>query len=175
MTKPISIEIMKKAFTLLDRGLSEKLTLIMGGGGSMIFAHGYPLATTDVDAIPLQQSFDAIDPLVKKVALDLNLPGDWLNPYFSTFTHVLPSDYANRLIKVFHGAHLTVQALGRDDMLIMKCFAHRQKDLGHARALIKAGANLKFVEEVIEQHRANGIPQSEEALDFLDGLKDELE
>jgi hypothetical protein len=103
------------------------------------------------------------------------LPADWLNAYFSTFTHVLPADYKARWINVFSGERLSVQALGREDMLIMKCFAHRVKDLGHARALIKAGADISFVEKVIEGHLKKGMPLAQEALDFLDHLIDEIE
>ena len=167
--------IMKKAFTLLDQRIEKDLTLILGGGGCMILAHGYPLATTDVDAIPLQASFDEIDPHIKAIAREMGLPGDWLNPYFSSFTHLLPRDYQVRLIAVFVGRYLKVMGLGREDMLIMKCFAHRPKDLGHARALIKAGVDINMVEKQIEEHKKNEIPQAKEALDFLDDLREEFE
>lgn len=173
--KPISRQLMERAFALLDQHLEKPLTLILGGGGCMIMAHGYPLSTTDVDALPLQTSFDEIDGIVKKLAIELSLPGDWLNPYFSTFTHVLPASYRDRLALVFSGEKLKVQALGKDDMLIMKCFAHRPKDLGHARALIKGGARIDYVESVIEEHLNKGIPEAEKALDFLDELREEFE
>lgn len=175
MEKPISRQIMKKAFALLDKELRDPLTLILGGGGAMILAHDYPLATTDVDALPLQTSFEEIDPLVQRIAHDADLPGDWLNPYFSTFTHVLPPDYGSRLVDVFSGKMLRVRALGKEDMLVMKCFAHRPKDLGHARALMKAGVDVKLVEDIIEGHQARGLPEAQKALDFLDQLKEEFE
>ena len=73
------------------------------------------------------------------------------------------------------GRYLKVMGLGREDMLIMKCFAHRPKDLGHARALIKAGVDINMVEKQIEEHKKNEIPQAKEALDFLDDLREEFE
>ncbi len=175
MEKPISKIIMLEAFGHLDQHLHRSLTLVLGGGGCMILAHDFPLATTDVDALPLEISFEEIDPIVKKLALLLNLPGDWLNPYFSGFTHVLPEDYRDRLIEVFAGKKLKVRALGKEEMLVMKCFAHRPKDLGHARALIKGGCDLKFVEKILETHNKNRIPHSQEALEFFDNLREELE
>ncbi len=175
MEKPISKAIMQTAFAALDDNLPRSLTLMLGGGGCMILAHGFPLATTDIDALPIEISFEEIDPLIKRLAKELGLPGDWLNPYFSSFTHVLPDDYRDRLIKVFGGKKLKVMALGKEDMLIMKCFAHRPKDLGHARALIKGGADLKFVEKIIERHKKNSVPQAGEALEFLDDLSEEFE
>lgn len=175
MEKPLSAKIMKLAFSALDKKIQKDVTLIMGGGGAMILAHQYPLATTDVDAIPKGMEIDELDPYVKAVALELNLPGDWLNPYFSTFSHTLPSDFSQRLIRVFNGEYLKVDSLGKEEMLIMKCFAHRDKDVGHAKQLIKLGADLKLVERQIESLRAKKIPDTQAALDFLDDILEQLE
>ena len=71
------------------------------------------------------------------------------------------------------GQNLKVLALGKDEMLIMKCFAHRLKDEGHAKALIKKGARVEFVESHIEKLLEKRIPLAQEALDFLDELVDE--
>ena len=173
---PLTATIMIKALTRLDELLARQVTLIMGGGGAMILAHNFPLGTTDIDAIP-KSGCEAheLDPLVKKIAQEQGLPGDWLNPYFSTFAHTLPQDYHTRTIQVFSGQHLIVHALGREEMLLMKCYAHRQKDVGHAKTLIKAGANIEFVEDQIEHLRKKGIPHSQAALDFLDDVLAQLE
>lgn len=85
-SKPISLKIMKTAFQKLDELLTTSVTLIVGGGGAMIFAHNFPLATTDVDAIPKGIEPAELDELAKKIAVELLLPSDWLNSYFSTFS-----------------------------------------------------------------------------------------
>ena len=161
-----------KALRRLDELLKKPVTLIAGGGGAMILAHGFPLATTDLDAVPKSIGPEEIDPFVKIIAKELELPGDWLNPYFSTFTHTLPADYGDRLINVFMGKQLTVLALGREDLLIMKCYAGRSKDIAHARALLQAGADTDFVESHLEILKKKRIPGSAAALDFLDDLMD---
>jgi hypothetical protein len=162
-----------RAFGRLDELLGENTVLLLGGGGAMILAHGFPLATSDIDAVPQGTSVSALDKLVKQIALELGLPGDWLNPYFSTFLHTLPSDYSERLITVFKGKRLQVQALGATDMLILKCFAGRQKDVGHAKTLLKKGADVKRVEKHFETLSAKKIPGVERALEFLDDLLDQ--
>ncbi len=173
---PLTFEIMMGALSRLDELLPRPVTLIMGGGGAMILAHGFPLGTTDIDAIPKGGVDHAeLDPFVKQIAREQGLAGDWLNPYFSTFSHTLPLDYETRLVEVFSGGRLKVKALGREEMLLMKCYAHRQKDVGHAKALIKAGADLEFVEDQIERLKRKGIPHSNEALDFLDDVLAQLE
>jgi hypothetical protein len=174
--KPLSKELFLKALKRLDELLGQreapqqKVTLIAGGGGAMILAHKFPLATTDLDAIPKSISPTEIDPYVKQIAKEQGLPADWLNPYFSTFTHTLPQDYGDRLIEVWNSKNLSVLALGREDLLIMKCFAGRAKDIAHARALMKAGADVKFVSDHIETLKRKKIPGAEKALDFLDDL-----
>lgn len=161
---------MMEALQALDRALDRPVILTMGGGGAMILAHSYPLATTDIDAIPKGIEIHELSPLVEKVAISLNLPGDWLNPYFSAFTFVLPPSYKDRLQKVFHGENLQALALGKEDMLIMKCFAHRQKDIGHGRALIKGGADVEWVESYLAELLDQGVRGADDALEFLDDL-----
>lgn len=173
--KPISLKIMKRAFAVLDKKLGAPLILIMGGGGAMISAYDYPLATSDVDAIPKGLDVHELDELSKQVAQELQLPSDWLNCYFSTFAFVVLSDYAENLIQVFVGKFLTVNALSKEDMLIMKCFAHRAKDVGHAKSLVKKGANLKKVEQQLEFLKSKKIPDAQAALDFLDDILEQLE
>jgi hypothetical protein len=170
---------MKRALERLDEFLTDAkkapVTLIVGGGGAMVLAYGFPLATSDIDAVPKGMEIHELDTWVKKVASDLSIAPDWLNPYFSTFGHTLPSDYGSRLVEIYRGKTLSAQALGKEDLLIMKCFAHRQKDVGHAKALIKKGADLKQVESQLESLRERGIPGSEDALDFLDDVLQQLE
>ena len=167
-------KLMREALGKLDGHLPKPLTLILGGGGAMILAHHFPLSTTDIDAIAKGISFDELDPLVKLVAKELDLAPDWLNPWFSSFSHTLPSDFSDRLIKVFKGRQLEALALGATDLLVMKCFAHRQKDVGHAKALVKAGADIEIVRNHIEKLLDKKIPQADEAIEFLEDILDQL-
>jgi hypothetical protein len=170
---PLTSEIILKSFAALDRKLKQNgcpTELIMGGGGAMILAHSFPLATADVDAIPKGPTIEELDRWVKEVDQELHLSTpDWLNPYFSTFSYTLPSDYGTRLILVFQGQALKVLALGAEEMLIMKCFAHRPK-VAHARALVRRGANLENVEARIEELLAKKIPGCQQALDFFQDI-----
>lgn len=160
---------MLQALKALDHYLSRPVQLIVGGGGAMILAHHLSLATSDIDAIPSAGvTSDELDPLVKRVAEDMSIPPDWLNPYYATFTHVLPSDYGSRLEQVGIWKNLEVLALSAEDLLIMKCFAGRLKDRAHARALIRKGARINFVESHLEALKKKNIPKADAALDFLD-------
>ncbi len=173
-TKPLSKEKMIQALVRLSDFISTPVTLIMGGGGAMILAHKFPIATTDIDAIPKGIEMTSLSPFIHQIAIEQNIPGDWMNPYFSSFTYVLPSDYSSRLISVFKNRNLEVLALGKEDMLIMKCFAHRAKDIPHAKSLLKNGANIEMVYSHIEAHEKKNTPHAKQAKVFLEDLLEEL-
>lgn len=82
----------------------------------------------------------------------------------------MPADYGSRLKEVFAGTRLRVMALGVEDLLIMKCFAGREKDVGHARALLRRKPDLGVVERRIEGLLERGVPGAADAADFLEDV-----
>jgi hypothetical protein len=167
---PLDAAGLDAAFRALDRLLPRPTTLIVGGGTAMMLAYRLPVRTMDVDAYPREGTLDDILPAVRAVAKERGLPPDWINPWFETFAYVLPADYGARLRPVFEGARLTVSALGVEDLLVMKCFAGREKDVGHARALLKRGPELGLVERRIQELAEKGVAGAQDALDFFDDL-----
>ncbi len=170
---PLRVEVLDAAFRALDARLEAPLTLVVGGGTAMMLAYGLPVRTTDVDAYPARGRLEDIAPKLRAVARELGLAGDWVNPHYETFAHVLPADYATRLREVFAGEKLRVMALGVEDLLVMKCFAGREKDVGHARALLRRKPDLSVVERRLEELVEKRVPGALDAADFLDDLTEE--
>ena len=164
------------AFAALDQKLSTSspVRLVLGGGAAMILAHGHTVATTDADVFPTRGTLADVDPAAKAVAKELDLEPDWLNPWFTTFTHVLPSDYGSRLITVFEGAHLRVDALGAEDLLVMKCFAGRDKDRPHTIRLLKQAKDLDRVDRQLSLLLEKRIPGAQKAADLFDDLRERV-
>lgn len=171
--KLLTIGIVREAFAALDALLPRDTRLIVGEGTALFMAYGVPVRTTDVDAYPTGLSFQELDPFVKQVAREHDLPADWINPHYSTFAHVLPADYATRLRPLFRGVRLEVLALGVEDLLIMKCYAGREKDVGHARALLRKKPDLGLVERRLGELIDKRVPGALEAADFLDDLMEQ--
>jgi hypothetical protein len=169
---PLTVDGLRRTFAALDGLLERPVTLVVGGGTAMMLAHGIPVTITDVVAYPASGRLDDIGPQVRAVAAGLGLAPDWLNPHFETFAHVLPSDYASRVKEVFAGARLRVVALGAEDLLVMKCFAGREKDVGHARALLRRVKDLSIVERRIEELMDRGVSGALDAADFLDDVRE---
>lgn len=161
---------LRAAFEALDARLDHDVTLVVGGGSAMMLGYGLPVRTTDVDAYPIGSRLDEISELVRSIGRQLGISQDWLNPYFETFAHVLPADYGSRLKEVFAGKRLRVMALGVEDLLIMKCFAGREKDVGHARALLRRKPDLAVVERRIEELLERAVPGAADAADFLEDV-----
>lgn len=168
--------LLKKIFQSFDRKLQTPLRLIVGGAGALILAYKYELGTRDIDAIPVKSTLSMadIERYAREIAKEFSLDYDWLNPYFQSFIHVLPQSYGKRLIPAYKGKYLDVFALGPEDLLILKCFAHREKDIGHARLLMKVCKDLDFVDNHLQKMLEEKIPNAQEACDFFDDIRNDL-
>jgi hypothetical protein len=165
----------QEAFERLDALMRRRARLVIGGGAAMVLAYDHPLATQDVDAFAAQGGLrmSELDQMAKQVAAALDIEPDWLNAHFETFTAVLPSDYPTRLRPVYRGEHLEVDALSPEDLLVMKCFAARDKDRPHARRLIHLADDLGIVSDHLSKLIDRNYPKAEQAADFFDDLMDE--
>jgi hypothetical protein len=164
------------ALKMLDEAMTENglpyTRLTIGGGASMLLAHGFPGKTNDVDAIPSRGAhFDEIKTLAEGVAKRLNIEHDWLNPHFSAYTIYLPADAKNRMHVIYTGKGLTVEALGVEDLLVMKLMANRAKDRKHITHLFRNGnPDISIVENALQSLKDKNLykVQAEKALDLLD-------
>ena len=172
---PLDQKRMQRALTLLDERVASSAHLVIGGGAAMTLAYGHPIATQDVDAFAAKGGLRMaeLDSAARAVAEELQIEPDWLNAHFETFTAVLPHDYATRLRRVFSGKHLQVDALGPEDLLVMKCFAGRDKDRPHARKLLALAADLSIVDRQLEYLAGRRYLGADRAADYFDDLRDE--
>lgn len=166
---------MIQAFKALDQKVKKTIEFLVGGGAALLLAHEVNLTTHDVDGLILSSEMtpSELDPLIKQVGRELGIGAHWYNSYFSSFTYTLPKSFRSRLKQVYQGKKIKVWALGKEDLLIMKCFSGREKDIGHARALLRHETNVELVEEQLLSLLDKKLPGSEEALKFLHDLLDE--
>lgn len=167
MDKEYALRAIKKLDDLLTRASFGPVTLAIGGGASMVLEYGFAGGTKDVDAVPTNVNIDDLKPYIEAVARDLKLEADWLNPYYSTFTVYLPKGANNRMKVTFQGDSVTVQSLGREDVLIMKFMAGRSKDVPHIRHLLKSDPDLSMVEERLIELQVLYPKVAEKALDLF--------
>ena len=170
MDKELALEALKKLDEKLTAAGLGKVTLVVGGGGSMVIQHGYQGMTVDIDAVPIDIDFEELKPYMFEVSKELKIAPDWLNPYYQTFTVSLPDDARSRMKTIFTGNSLIVKSLGAEDILIMKLMAKRNKDMGHIRHLLRMGLDLKIVEKRLEELIKIYPDKAQKALDLFDEL-----
>ena len=147
--------------------------MIIGGGTAMLCAYDSPLQTFDVDAVLKNINIKELEKAVWQVSKEMNLPRDWVNSWYKSFTHILPLDFSKRLKLIVKSPKITAYALGSEDLLIMKCFAHRAKDIGHARILIRKKADYQFVLNYLEHLIEKKILPNRKSVEFLEEILDQ--
>lgn len=165
-----------KAFESLDEKMSGPTRIIVGGGAALMISYGIPISTADVDGVPDKGSPDMAEfkKEVREVGEKLGIPKDWLNDYFSTFLFVLPRDYGGRLVTIFKGDRLEACALGKEDLILMKCFAGRDKDIPHIRALLKKKPDIRMIRSRLDELLEKRIPGAQKASDLFDDICAEM-
>lgn len=160
---------MLHALKRLDELVLRPFEMIIGGGAAMLYVYGSPLKTWDIDAVLKHTTLEDIQKSVHLVAEEMSLPKNWLNSWYSSFTHTLPADFSDRLKTLFKGKHIKAFAFGPEDMLILKCCAHRGKDVSHARILVKQ-ADTDFVMKHLDNLYDKKLIPSTRAMEFLEDL-----
>ena len=162
-----------RVFRKLDILAPKPFEMIIGGGTAMLCAYGSPLQTFDVDVILKNITMKEIEKPVRRISEDMELPSDWLNSWYAGFTYTLPPDFSKRLKLIFKGQKITAYVLGSEDLLIMKCCAHRAKDIGHARILIRKKTDHKFVLNHLEKLLEKNILPNAKPIEFLEEILDQ--
>lgn len=169
----LSKKIIIDAFKELDKRLSKKMNLLLAGGSALL-AQGINIrGTKDIDAIPFKSELTIgdISKEILEVSQKLNLPKDFINDYFYSFSINLPSDYGDRLLTIYRGNKIIVYALSPVDLLIMKFMAARAKDREHIIQIIKATKpDLQFIENHLMELEKKGVHKAEEALEYFDEI-----
>ena len=164
-----------KALKSLDHLAPKPFEMIIGGGTAMLCAYNSPLQTFDVDVILKNATMKEIEKAVWKVSEDMGLPKDWLNSWYASFIHTLPEDFSKRLKLIFKGKNIKAYVLGMEDLLIMKCCAHRVQDITYARILIRKKVDFIFVLNHLEELADKNILPDVKSVEFLgDILNQEL-
>jgi len=173
LSKTIALKALKKLDSLLEAKRHSKIRLIVGGGSAMVLAHNFPGQTDHVDSIATIDFSELSDDILQ-VAKEFGLSGDWLNPYYSSYAHYPPGNYDSRLIQVLQGSVISVEALGVEDLLIMKLMAGRAKDMKHIRFLFHKKVDLSVIDKRLAQLKTISPKEALNALDLFDDLKEEL-
>lgn len=103
----------------------------------MILHFGASRATRDIDVLVLKGRPSELRKSAQVVAMEYNLPEDWINDGVKGFASILPSDFNLRLSPLaFSFQHLQLYVLGRAEQAAMKIVALREQDLEDLELLL---------------------------------------
>ena len=102
--------------------LKESRHLVVCGGTALLILDIIQRETRDIDIIVPE-----VDPILRNVAnavaKKLSLPQDWINDGPKTLADELTTGWRERVQRLYQGKALTIDALGRIDLLATKMYA----------------------------------------------------
>ncbi len=134
--------------------------VIVGGAAGLLTGQLSPAVTTgDVDAISVlpADQWHRVQEAAALVTTALGLPANWLNRDVGLHRLALPPDYRSRLVIVGEFGSLTVKAIGRLDLIAMKFYAHRQRDVEHLLEFSPTGQEKRFVLDYLNALESAGV------------------
>jgi hypothetical protein len=140
-----------RAFRVLGDRLNEPAEIIVAGGSALLLLGIVDRETGDIDAVACQPKLSTIARDIALVGEDLGLPVSWLNDGVRAYHDLLAADYRDRLTTIGEFGALTVRALGRPDLILLKIAAARPRDLDDLRALAPTVEEIAFVASQLDR------------------------
>lgn len=149
MTAQMTSKSLQSALLHLGSTLRENASLTLGGSAALLLTGALDRFTDDGDVVESSVDFATLLDAVRQVEVVELAPPGWLNTSIQAYTHVLPADYRSRLVHLPRMGRLDVSLLGRPDVILMKTYAHRPRDLQDLLAVAPTEQELAFVEQCI--------------------------
>ena len=156
------------ALEALGKRATERVLLVLGGSAALILGDTLRRPTDDGDVVASEPGFDQLQRLIRDVADAEHLPPGWLNESIQSYTYILPPDYTMRLVTLPPFGRLHVSLLSRRDVLLMKVYAMRPRDIEDIRALAPTTDELAFVAAQVTRIAMQEPEKAQDMRDFLD-------
>jgi len=144
---------LKQALAALGTRVHARTEIVVGGAGALILSGELTRATSDCDVIFSNPDMGRLQEDIRAVADNMNLPAGWLNGSIQSYLDILPPDYRTRLKTLPAQGKLEVAVLNRRDVMVMKLFAARARDLEDIATLQPTSAELEFVRNQLPRLR----------------------
>lgn len=159
---------LKQALASLGDRVKARTELVLGGAGALILTGELPRATSDCDVLFSSPDMGRLQEDIRAVADGLNLTPGWLNGSIQTYADILPPDYKTRLRTLPVRGRLHVAVLHRQDVVVMKLFAGRPRDLTDVAILAPTPEELSFVRKQLPRLRNIDAARAARLESYLD-------
>jgi len=161
---------LSEAFAALGDRLQTPVCVTIGGAGALILSGDLHRATADCDVLRSLPDIGQVLGDIRAVATRCGLPSGWLNGSAQSYAEILPPDYETRLRSLPAVGHLQVMVIHRQDMLVMKLYAGRPRDLADVEILAPTSAELAFARSQLPRLTRIDGAHAERMRVVLDGL-----
>ncbi len=134
-------------------GLHHPVRVVIGGAGALILSNDLQRATLDCDVLVSQPDMGQLQDVIREVAERLGLVGGWLYGSAQAFADILPPGYEARLNSLPPFGRLQVMVVHRKDVIVMKLFAGRPRDLIDVKSLSPTLAEINFARDQLPRLR----------------------
>jgi hypothetical protein len=159
---------LRTALNALGERLRTRTDIVVGGAGALILTGELPRATSDFDVLYSDPDMGQLQEDIRAVADRLNLTPGWLNGSIQSYLDVLPPDYQTRLRTLPTRGKLHIALLHRQDIIVMKLFAGRPRDLNDVAILQPTLEELAFVRHELPRLQLIDPTRSLRIQSFLD-------
>lgn len=156
------------ALSALGRRARGPVSIVLGGSAALILSNDLPRPTDDGDVVASEPGLGELQALIREIAASEGLPPGWLNGSIQSYTHVLPADYTSRLVSLPSFSRLRVRLLSRRDVILMKVYGMRPRDVDDLRAIRPTLDELAFVRAQLSRIGAKEADKAREMSEFLD-------
>lgn len=132
------------ALTALGAMCREDTTVLLGGSAALILTNALRRGTDDGDVIASHPDLGQLQGAIRAVAHNRGLPDGWLNGSVQSYLEVLPTGYETRAKTLPRFGRLSVSLLSRRDVIVMKFYSGRPKDLSDLEQIAPTAAELAF-------------------------------
>ena len=158
---------LRRALAALSEQVHSRTEIVLGGAGALILMGELQRATSDCDVLYSDPDMGRLQEDIRAVALRLGLTSGWLNGSIQSYLDILPPDYRSRLHSLPMPGQLQVFVLHRQDVLVMKLFAGRPRDMVDVETFNPTAEELAFVATQLPRLRAIDATRSANMDAFL--------
>lgn len=157
-----------EALSALGRLAPGPVSLVLGGSAALILSNDLPRPTDDGDVVTSEPGLGELQALIREIADSEGLPAGWLNGSIQSYTYLLPADYTARLIAMPPFNRLQVRLLSRRDVILMKVYGMRPRDIDDLRAIRPTLDELAFVRAQLARIGAKEAIKARDMVELLD-------
>lgn len=166
--RKMSRDTLWNALSALGRRAPGPVSIVLGGSAALILTDDLPRPTDDGDVVTSVPEVGDLQSLIREIAGSEGLPAGWLNGSIQSYTYVLPADYMSRLIAIPPFGRLQVRLLSRRDVILMKVYGMRPRDIEDLDAIHPNADELAFVRTQLPRIGAKEAHKAREMAEFLD-------